>query len=82
MWVRGCSDKVARFVVAVAREPGLFAEFARINGGVGVLVRDHEAVRYASMVHVIDGRIQAISLIANPAKLTQINRAFLSQRGG
>lgn len=69
------SDKVARFVVAVAQEPGLVAEFARINGEVGILIRDHDAtVRYVGITHIAQGRIQTISLIANPDKLTQINR--------
>jgi Sigma-70, region 4 len=46
------SDKVARFVVAVAQEPGLFAEFARINGEVGVLIRDRDSkVRYRHHPH-------------------------------
>jgi RNA polymerase sigma-70 factor (ECF subfamily) len=68
------SDKVARFVVAVANEPGLFPEFARINGELGVLIRDSQAVRYAAIAHIGGGRIQRISMVANPNKLTQANR--------
>jgi RNA polymerase sigma-70 factor (ECF subfamily) len=69
------SDKVARFVVAVAQEPGLYTEFARINGEVGILIRDDDAtVRYVGITHIVQGRIQTVSLIANPDKLTQINR--------
>jgi RNA polymerase sigma-70 factor (TIGR02957 family) len=70
--------KVARFLAAISRQPmgialaDLTIEMAEINGTPGTLVRAGDKVIAAITTVVLDGRITAIQLIANPDKLSAL----------
>jgi RNA polymerase sigma-70 factor, ECF subfamily len=68
--VRGASA-VARFLVAIAREPlpDLRVDVVELNGAPGLLVGAQGQVVTVIDLDVLDTRIQAIHLIANPDKL-------------
>ncbi|MBM9466017.1 RNA polymerase sigma-70 factor [Nakamurella leprariae] len=76
------SDKVARFLLAVAAEVGEVAvEPVLINGQVGAVVRiDGELDQAAVMDVHPDGRIAAIYLMRNPDKHAGLQRAHTLTR--
>ena len=65
------ADRVARFMVAVARGrgPEVRAELVEINGGPGIVVSDAGAPTAALVLDVTDGLVQTVYLVANPGKL-------------
>ena len=72
------ADKVARVLAAnfpLLTQLGLALERVDLNGQPGAIVRDRDQQVLNTMtVDVLDGRIQAIRLVANPDKLGHVGR--------
>ncbi|CAM5693850.1 RNA polymerase sigma-70 factor OS=Streptomyces tendae OX=1932 GN=GUR47_29890 PE=3 SV=1 [Streptomyces tendae] len=68
------SDKVARFLLGVARQgiPDATFHFLEVNGGPALLVRSGGKPDSMVQVDVADGRIQSVYVIRNPDKLVSL----------
>ncbi|MEU9518954.1 RNA polymerase sigma-70 factor [Streptomyces sp. NPDC048224] len=68
------SDKVARFLLGVARQGISDAtfHFLEVNGGPALLVRSGGKPDSVVQVDVADGRIQSVYVIRNPDKLVSL----------
>ncbi|TDT39169.1 RNA polymerase sigma-70 factor (ECF subfamily) [Streptomyces sp. BK208] len=68
------SDKVARFLLGVARQgiPDATFHFLEVNGGPALLVRSGGKPDSVVQVDVADGRIQSVYVIRNPDKLVSL----------
>ncbi len=67
-------DKVARFLLAVAQQPmaDQRIEITDINGVPGLVAWSGAEPKYVAVLDTRDGRIESISLTANPSKLTGV----------
>ncbi|MFE9705108.1 RNA polymerase sigma-70 factor [Streptomyces sp. NPDC005930] len=68
------SDKVARFLLGVARQgiPDATFHFLEVNAGPALLVRSGGKPDSMVQVDVADGRIQSVYVIRNPDKLASL----------
>lgn len=68
------ADKVGRFLFAVAQEPIREADFrfVELNGAPALLVLSAGKPDSVFQLEVLDGRIQCIYIVRNPAKLTSL----------
>ncbi|MFG3249909.1 RNA polymerase sigma-70 factor [Streptomyces sp. NPDC048187] len=71
------SDKVARFLLGVARQgiPDATFHFLELNGGPALLVRSAGKPDSVVQVDIADGRIQSVYVIRNPDKLASLTDA-------
>lgn len=79
-------DRVARYLAgALSRlaPPGLGVFLAEVNAGPAILGFDGDELRGVLALEIVDGRISALHISANPDKLIYIARQFaaLSHRG-
>lgn len=71
--------KVARLLAGISgRVPaGVEISYEAINGRLGAVARLGGAALSAVSLTVVDGRVQTVHLIANPAKLAALDRPLL-----
>jgi RNA polymerase sigma-70 factor (ECF subfamily) len=72
------APRVARMLVGLARR-GLGDRrvgFETINGAVGVVVRDDDAIDSVTLLEVDAGRVRAVHVVRNPDKLRFLERQF------
>jgi RNA polymerase sigma-70 factor (ECF subfamily) len=50
--------------------------FETINGAVGVVVRDDDAIDSVTLLEVDAGRVRAVHVVRNPDKLRFLERQF------
>ncbi len=69
------AEKVARFLVAVATRPAsdLTAEVSEVNGAPAVIVWSAREAVAAMVLDIVDRRISRLYLVANPAKLRNLD---------
>jgi hypothetical protein len=75
--VRG-ADAVARQTMVLGPR-ARFAEPALVNGAAGAVVAPHGRLRLVLAVTVRDGLIAGYDIIADPARLNQLDLAVLGQ---
>ncbi|MET7983552.1 MULTISPECIES: RNA polymerase sigma-70 factor [unclassified Streptomyces] len=68
------AEKVARFVIGVARKgvSGLSLRFLEVNGGLAVLALSEGKPDSIIQLDVADGRVQCVYIVRNPEKLLRI----------
>lgn len=72
-------DRVARFILGLLQKapPNLTSRLAHINGRLGILNYQDDRLYHAVLLHVTDGRIQAIYIVSNPDKLQHLQSMLL-----
>ena len=67
------ADKVARFILGIASDAmALDLRFALVNGGVGLVASEGARTQSVTQLDVVDGRIRAVYIVANPEKLGHV----------
>jgi RNA polymerase sigma-70 factor (ECF subfamily) len=70
-------DAVAAFLISSRRfvsEPETRFDFATINGSQGLILRESDKPLVVMTFEIEDGRICVVRLLANPDKLTRVDR--------
>lgn len=69
------ADKVARFMIGIVQEAAdLDVRFALVNGTVGVVGYHDDNAETVALLDMADGRISAVYIVVNPAKLSHLRR--------
>jgi RNA polymerase sigma-70 factor, ECF subfamily len=67
------AGRVARFLLGIGRKQSVRLTPVLVNGWTGLLRQTDRGVASVMALAVADGRVTAIDIVANPAKLTKVN---------
>ncbi len=82
------ADRVARFVLGIVakglreavEEPSM--RLVEVNGEPGLAAFEGTRLRFVAALHIADGRITEINIVANPEKLRHLSPASAADPGG
>jgi len=67
------ADKVSRFLMGIAEDAMKFdLRFALVNGELGFVAYDGDALRSVLLLDLVDGSIATVYVVANPEKLAHV----------